>query len=86
MTFQKDLLVSKGICILYTLHRELGDEVFGKFLQTCLSAASYQPITTASMPPILKQLTGKDYEPFFDKYYWGTEVLKQPTKAVQAKD
>jgi hypothetical protein len=86
--YASDLLVSKGICLLYTLHLELGDELFSKFLQTCLSVASYQPFSTATMPAILKQVTGKDYGPFFDKYFWGTEVMKLPSikPAVQQQN
>ena len=81
----KDLTSSKGVCLLYTLHQELGDELFSAFLKTCLSTASYQPFSTASMPLILKQLTGKDYEPFFDKYFWGTEVLQRPVNLSAMK-
>jgi len=71
---QGDLLLSKGSCLLYQLHQEMGDEAFASFLQNYLSLASFQPATTSQIPVILKQITGKDYAPFFEQYYWGTAL------------
>jgi hypothetical protein len=36
-------------------------------------------LTTADMARLLQRIdNGKDYMPWFDKYYWGTEMPEMP--------
>jgi len=72
--WQGYLATSRGACLLHRLNQEVGDEAFAEFMRTCLSMASFQPLTTSQMPMILQAVTGKDQGALFDQYFWGTAM------------
>jgi hypothetical protein len=70
------LLYNKGPMLLYALHKELGDEAFFTFLKSYQKSFAWKFGSTKMMASLLQYMTKKDYTPFFDKYYWGTEMPK----------
>ena len=70
------LLYNKGPALLYALHKELGDEAFFTFLKSYQKSFAWKFGTTKMVAGLLQYMTKKDYMPFFDKYYWGTEMPK----------
>lgn len=75
------LLYGRGPFLLAVLHRELGEEKFLTFLKTFQTNRKWKTGSTALVADLLRVLTGRDYQPFFDKYYWGTEypeMMKEP--------
>lgn len=72
--FRTGLVYFKGALILAALHKELGDEGFFNFLSAYQKAYAWRLSFTQNIPDLLKQITGKDYQPFFEKYYWGTAM------------
>ena len=67
------LLYGRGPFLLAVLHRELGEEKFLTFLKTFQTYRKWKKGSTALVAELLHALTGRDYAPFFEKYYWGTE-------------
>lgn len=67
------LLYDKGPLLLAALHKELGDETFLKFLKSYQKSFAWKFGTTKHVAGLLQFLTKKDYMPFFERYYWGTE-------------
>ena len=70
------LLYNKGPALLYALHKELGDEAFFTFLKSYQKSFAWKFGSTKMVAGLLQYMTKKDYMPFFDKYYWGTEMPK----------
>lgn len=70
------LLYNKGPALLYALHKELGDEAFFTFLKSYQKSFAWKFGSTKNVAGLLQYMTKKDYMPFFDKYYWGTEMPK----------
>jgi hypothetical protein len=70
------LLYDKGPLLLGALDRELGNETFLRFLSACQASFAWKFGSTPGVAGVLRTLTGKDYAPFFEKYYWGTEMPK----------
>ena len=68
------LLYNKGPALLYALHKELGDEAFFTFLKSYQKSFAWKFGSTKMMAGLLQHMTRKDYMPFFEKYYWGTEM------------
>jgi aminopeptidase N len=68
------LLYAKGPLLLAALHKELGDDVFLKFLKSYQKSFAWKFGTTKHVAGLLQFLTQKDFMPFFEKYYWGTEM------------
>ncbi|MEP6995149.1 MAG: M1 family aminopeptidase [Acidobacteriota bacterium] len=71
------LLYDKGPLVLAALHKEVGDEVFLTFLKSYQKSFAWKFGTTKHLAGLLQFLTKKDYMPFFEKYYWGTEMPKE---------
>jgi hypothetical protein len=71
------LLYAKGPLLLAALHKELGDEMFLTFLKSYQKSFAWKFGTTKHLAGLLQFLTKKDYMPFFQKYYWGTEMPKE---------
>jgi len=71
------LLYAKGPLLLAALHKELGDETFLTFLKSYQKSFAWKFGTTKHLAGLLQFLTKKDYMPFFEKYYWGTEMPKE---------
>jgi aminopeptidase N len=70
------LLYNKGPALLYALHKELGDEAFFTFLKSYQKSFAWKFGSTKMVAALLQYMTKKDYAPFFEKYYWGTEMPK----------
>ncbi len=70
------LLYNKGPALLYALHKELGDEAFFTFLKSYQKSFAWKFGSTKTVAGLLQFMTKKDYMPFFEKYYWGTEMPK----------
>jgi len=67
-------LYAKGPYLLYTLHKQLGEEQFLLFFKAYQSNRRWKFGTTADIASLLTYMTKKDQMPFFDKYYWGTAM------------
>lgn len=70
------LLYDKGPLLLAALHAEVGDEAFRAFLRSYQESFAWQFGSTRTLGERLQAMTGKDYAPFLEKYYWGTEMPK----------
>ncbi|HEX9983300.1 MAG TPA: M1 family aminopeptidase [Thermoanaerobaculia bacterium] len=68
------LLYNKGPYVLYALHKELGDDQFLTVLKSYQKSRRFKFGNTAEFANLIQFVTKKDYMPFFDKYYWGTEM------------
>ena len=68
------LLYDKGPYLLYTLHKQMGEEQFLLFLKAYQGNRRWKFGTTADIASLLTYMTKKDQMPFFDKYYWGTAM------------
>ena len=66
------LLYDKGAYLLSVLNRELGDRTFFTFMRAYQDSLAWKYGTTPQVVDLLNHLTGKDYGPFFEKYYWDT--------------
>ncbi len=74
--FRTGLLYNKGPILLHALHKELGDEAFFTFLKSYQKSFAWKFGSTKTVAGLLQYMTKKDYMPFFEKYYWGTEMPK----------
>ncbi len=74
--YRTGLLYNKGPLLLAALHRELGDEAFLTFLKSYQKSFRWKFGSTKTVAGLLQFMTKKDYGPFFEKYYWGTEMPK----------
>ncbi|MEM8931133.1 MAG: M1 family aminopeptidase [Acidobacteriota bacterium] len=77
------LLYNKGAAVLHAvrlkLQADLGDEAAGdrafvSFLRSVLKNFTFQWAHTRHMVTILGQISGSDWQPFFDRYIYGTEL------------
>jgi predicted metalloprotease with PDZ domain len=53
---------------------EQGDLHFFNFLRALVKNFTFKPIETRMLPAILKQMTSTDWQPFFEKYVYGTDM------------
>lgn len=73
--YRKALVYDKGAYLLACLHGELGEEDFTRFLRVYqLNFGWKAPSISYDVADILKAITGKDYEPWLNRYFWGTEM------------
>ena len=77
------LLYGKGPWVLHALHRELqkqagdakkGDDLFFSWIRSYVKTFTYKPGGTRHLVGILDQITGKSWQPWFEKYVYGTET------------
>ncbi|HEX7154167.1 MAG TPA: M1 family aminopeptidase [Thermoanaerobaculia bacterium] len=68
------LLYNKGPYVLYAMHKEMGDDQFLTLLKSYQKSRRFKFGNTADFANLAQFLTKKDYQPFFDKYFWGTEM------------
>ncbi len=76
------LLYNKGPLVLHALRTELGkkygeeqgDKVFLTLLRSMVTNFKFKWGATRHMIGMLNQITKDDWQPFFDKYVYGTEV------------
>ncbi len=81
------LLYGKGPLVLHALRLELqrqkggtaaGDLAFTELLRKFLKRNRYGHVTTGSLVTELDKLTGGDWQPWFERYVYGTEIPKLP--------
>lgn len=73
--YRKELVYDKGAYLLACLHSELGEEEFIRFLRVYQFNFGWKaPSISYDVAAILKATTGKDYEPWLNRYFWGTEM------------
>ncbi len=72
--YRVGLLYNKGPFLLYALHKELGDEAFFTLLKSYQKSFAWKFGSTKNLAGLLQYMTRKDYMPFFEKFYWGTEM------------
>jgi aminopeptidase N len=78
-----NLLYNKGPLVLHALRQELGrrlgsseqgDRYFQALLRTLLSNFKFKLGATRDLVGILNQMTRSDWQPWFEKYVYGTET------------
>ena len=77
------LLYGKGPLVLHALRRELartlggekqGDQAFFTWMRAYVRNFTYKSGETRHLVGILNQMTGKDWQPWFERYVYGTET------------
>jgi len=80
---RQNLLYAKGPLVLHAIRGELarlkggadqGDALFLSFLRALVRNFTYKQAETRMLPAILHQMTETDWQPFFEKYVYGTEM------------
>lgn len=73
------LIYDKGAYILAVLHKQVGDDKFFTFMRSLQGIFAWKYLTTMDIAKVMQKVDdGKDYVPFFEKYYWGTEMPVMP--------
>jgi aminopeptidase N len=70
------LIYDKGAVLLAAIHKQLGEDKFLTFMRSLQGIFAWQYLTTPDMAKLLQRIDGKDWMPFFEQYYYGTEVPK----------
>jgi hypothetical protein len=71
------LLYDKGPIVLGALEKEIGAEKFREFLGAVQQSDRWKFGSTKGIAGVLQEKTGKDFMPFFEKYYWSIEMPKE---------
>jgi hypothetical protein len=86
------LRYGKGPLVLHALRLELqrqkgstaaGDLAFTELLRRFLKRNRYGYVTTRGLVAELDKLTGGDWQPWFERYVYGTEIPKLPKEPVK---
>jgi hypothetical protein len=73
------LIYDKGAYILAVLHKQVGDTKFLTFMRSLQGMFAWKYLTTTEIAKVMQKVDdGKDYGPFFERYYWGTEMPTMP--------
>jgi len=73
------LIYDKGAYLLAVLHKQVGDDKFLTFMRSLQGIFAWKFLTTMDVAKVMQKVDGgKDYMPFFEKYYWGTEMPVMP--------
>jgi hypothetical protein len=73
------LIYDKGAYLLAVLHKEVGDDKFFTFMRSLQGIFAWKFLTTTDIAKVMQKVDGgKDYVPFFERYYWGTEMPVMP--------
>jgi hypothetical protein len=73
--YRQSLVYAKGAYLLACLQKELGEQKFAQFLRLYLrSFAWYPPSFSQDVPDLLKAVSGKDYQAWMDRYFYGTDM------------
>lgn len=62
----------RGALVLRMLRKELGDEAFFKSIQSFIKEKAFQPATTMDFQNVVKQVSKKDLQWFFDQWIYQT--------------
>ncbi len=69
------LMYSKGAYVLAALRQQVGDQKFFSWLRNLQGQFAWRFLTTPDAAKLLQRIDGgKDHQPFFDRYVWGTEL------------
>ncbi len=60
----------KGSWILHMLRSQLGPELFRQCVKTYLERHAYGVVTTEDLVEVLEELSGRDWDQFFDQYVY----------------
>jgi hypothetical protein len=78
-----DLLYGKGPLVLHALRRELakgagsdaeGDRLFFTWVRSYIKNFTFKPGETRNLVRLLNQMTQKDWQPWFERYVYGTQT------------
>lgn len=73
------LIYDKGAYLLAVLHKQLGDTKFLTFMRSLQGYYAWHFLTTKDIAAVLQKVDdGKDYKPFFEQYFWGTDMPALP--------
>jgi hypothetical protein len=74
-----NLTYGKGAYVLAVLRKELGDTKFFSWMRTMQGQFGWKFMTTENAAALLTRMdNGKNHQPFFDKYVFGTETPVMP--------
>lgn len=76
------LWYAKGPLVLHAVRRQLhrdkgekpGEEMFLSWLRSYVKTFTYKPAETRHLVGILGQISGRDWQPWFERYVYGTEM------------
>jgi len=80
---RRNLLYAKGPLVLHALRRELarhagnekeGDRLFFTWIRSYVKNFAFKPGETRYLVAILNQMTGKDWQPWFERHVYGAET------------
>lgn len=80
------LLYGKGPLVLHTLRQELvarrgeraGEDLFFSWMRAVVVNFTYRAASTRQLVAVLDQMTGESWQPWFERYVYGTE--RPPTR------
>jgi hypothetical protein len=59
----------------------VGDTKFFTFMRSLQGIFAWKFLTTTEIASLMQRVDdGKDYGPFFERYYWGTEMPVMPPR------
>ena len=69
------LIYFKGASLLTKIREEVGDDTFFTVLKSFLRSFEKRPaVTTEQFVGLLGYVTKKDWAPWFERHYWGSEM------------
>lgn len=68
------LIYSKGAWLLYCIRKEIGDDAFIRFLKSYQDNFKWKFGSTKDVAGLLSFMTKKDWTPWFEQNYWGTDM------------
>jgi aminopeptidase N len=72
------LLYGKGAYLLAVIHKTVGDQKFLSLLRNLQGRFAWRFLTTKDVVETLSKIDGNDWQPFFDRYFWGQEMPAMP--------
>jgi hypothetical protein len=72
--FRSMLELGKGPLVLQRIRTEVGEKAFLDFLAELQRTFAWKTCDAEEVAAALARVTGRDWGPFFEKCYWGTEL------------
>jgi len=76
----------RGALTLHALRLSVGDEMFFQILQTWVERYRYSNATTDEFVALVNELTGEDFESFFDSWLYKPEIPSIPEMNLSPPD
>jgi hypothetical protein len=73
-TYRWDITYCKGPLILHAMRQKLGDKTFWTIFRSFLKSFPYKTVTTEDFIGLSNFITKQNWQPFFDRYVYGTEM------------